>query len=157
MERVDKPAGLGTPRQVHREQLVRVDAAAQQVSGHPGPLLPGVTHQRLANLGLQVADVDAAVVAQVADGERVRNCCAAVLPCQGVDDVTAFGADHRPPIAAGRHTRGWPGSGILGSVVQAFHGFAEAETLQTADEVDDVTGGAAAETVEPVRDTTDRQ
>src|SRR5512144_965824 len=104
--------------------------------------------------------MDAAAVAQVLVGELGGHWRREVLPGKSIhlvrplviEDWSQFGLGHR-----WSSTRRRPGpSGGGRPALKPIDGFTEGEVVKVTDEVDDVTGGAAAEAVEPLRDTAHR-
>ena len=92
-EGVDEPSLTRGLRQVHRDELIVGDATRAEVVDQVRPAVAGVADQFLPELELGSAEVDAAVMAQVADGEGVRDRPREPLPGKGVDLVPAAGVD----------------------------------------------------------------
>src|SRR6185436_12442444 len=113
----------------------------------------GVTNQRPVRvLGLECGQVHAAVVAQVAVGEGGGHGGGEVVPGQQVDVVGAVGRDRRWCRRHRRYKFQWPGGrdGCPGDValLESMHRIDEGESVQSADELDDVAANAAAEAFE---------
>ena len=127
-------------REVDGLQLVDRYPVAQEAVGQPGPAAPAVTDDWLGESRLQLADVDAAVVMQVADCERVPDFRREVFPCQPVDLVGTVDADEPPRWGLGLR---WPssqrGSRRPVGVLEAGDGIAKTQPFAALDVVDDVT------------------
>lgn len=149
---VDEGAAAGGVGKVERDQLVGGDAVAGQVAGHACPCGAGVPDQPVAPHGLGWVEVDAAVLAEVGEGELVVHRAGPVLPRKEVHGIRPVGR-HLHHGTRGRGTTGgrWRDPRYR-CVVQVLDRLTEAEPVQPGDVVDDVAGGAAAEAVEPVRD-----
>ena len=152
---VDEPARPGGLRQVSSEQFVVADPHGRELLDQGRPPGAGVTNEGMVMaLGLERAQIQTAVLAQIAAGESGGHGGGKVLPGKPVDVVCAVGGDRGP----GRRRRGRhhvqrshrrdPKSGE-GSLSQCVHCIGEGQVVSSGDELDDVASGSAAEALEP--------
>lgn len=137
--------------QVTGTQLVRGDPASAEFVHQARPPRSGASGQRATVGRLERPDVDAAVVVQVSVGESGAHWVGEQVPRHVIDLVGTLAADCGAVSLSRWRRSSFPVSPRL-ATFEAFHRLHEAEVEATSQIVDDISRGAAAEAVEPVRD-----